>query len=103
MMRTGEGHQKLHGWFGLSYASFLVLPRVLMQQMPDEWQGRMADLLSQYDEAFPNQPDFGTRVQCERAGKLTKWPSWILDYRHPDAAEIGKLRTLTSAHRHEAK
>lgn len=25
-------------WFGLSYASFLVLPRVLMQDMPPEWQ-----------------------------------------------------------------
>ncbi|MEA2935040.1 MAG: hypothetical protein QOD74_1686, partial [Variibacter sp.] len=35
------GWEALSRWFGLSRASFAVLPRVLMQQMPDEWQGRM--------------------------------------------------------------
>lgn len=85
---------KLWAWFGLSYASFLVLPRVLMHQMPIDWQDKMADLLDQYDNSFPNKPDIGTRVQCTVDGKLSKFPSWVLDYRHPKAEEIEKLRHL---------
>lgn len=89
----GEGHRDLWGWFGLSRASFLTLPRVLMHEMPDEWQGKMAALLREYDEAFPHQPDIGTRVQCTTPdGKLAKFPSWMLNYRRPDYAEIEKLR-----------
>ena len=79
-------------WFGFSYASFLVLPRVLMQDMPAEWQKRMAVLLNEYDEAFPNQPNIGTRVQATRDGKLTTMPTWLLNYRHPARGEIDKLR-----------
>ncbi len=79
-------------WFGLSYASFLVLPRVLMQDMPAEWQERMAVLLNEYDDAYPNQPDIGTRVQATKDGKMTKMPEWLLNYRHPARAEIEKLR-----------
>ncbi len=41
----------MHGWFGLSYASYLVLPRSLIQEMPEEWQKRMVELLEEWDEA----------------------------------------------------
>jgi len=44
-----KGYDKLWSWFGLSYASFLTLPRVMMHEMPDEWQGKMADLLEEWD------------------------------------------------------
>ncbi len=87
-----EGHEKLWTWFGLDRASFLTMPRVLMHEMPDDWQGKMADLLAEYDAAFPNQPDIGTRVQCVRRKKLTKFPDWVLNYRHPDRAAISELR-----------
>jgi hypothetical protein len=79
-------------WFGLSYASFLVLPRVLMQDMPTEWQERMAVLLNEYDDAFPNQLDIGTSVRATYNGRLTKMPSWLLNYRHPARDELAKLR-----------
>lgn len=39
-------------WFGLSYASFCVLPRVLMKEMPAGWQDRMAKLLWEFDQAY---------------------------------------------------
>lgn len=91
-MPYGEGYQRLWGWFGLSRASFLTLPRVLMHEMSDEWQGKMTDLLEEYDESFPNQPEMGTRVQCtDLSNKLTKFPNWILNYRRPDKGEIEKL------------
>ena len=73
-----EGREKLWLWFELSYASFLTLPRVLMHEMPDEWQGKMADLLNEYSEAFPNQPDIGSRVQItDMSGKLIPCPEWL--------------------------
>ncbi|MDP3848587.1 MAG: hypothetical protein Q8R10_19385 [Pseudomonas sp.] len=79
-------------WFGLSYSSFAVLPRALMEAMPADWQSRMALLLNEYSEAFPNQPDIGTRVQATRGNKLAKFPEWVLNYRHPDRAAISALR-----------
>jgi hypothetical protein len=87
------GHGKLWGWFELSYASYLTLPRVLMHQMPDKWQGQMARLLEEYNEAFPNQPDIGTRVLVTDAtGRFIKTPDWLINYRHPDQKEIDKLK-----------
>lgn len=42
-----SGRDRLHRWWGLSYANYLTLPRSLMQSMPDEWQGQMATMLEQ--------------------------------------------------------
>ena len=84
--------ESLWNWFGLSYASFLVLPRVLMHEMSNEWQDKMTELLEEYGKTFPNQPDLGTRVQATKDGKLTKWPSWVLNYRRPEYSEIEKMR-----------
>ena len=88
---------KLWTWFQLSYASFLVLPRVLMHEMPIEWQDKMADLLSEYDEAYPNQPDMGTQVRAtDMSGKLIPMPRWLREYRRPDLDEVMKVRSYRS-------
>lgn len=94
-MPSNMGYEKLWSWFGLSYASFLTLPRVLMHEMSDEWQGKMADLLNEYDETFPNQPDIGTTVRATKNGKLVEMPEWLKNYRHPDMAEIKKMKGKT--------
>jgi len=79
------GHDKLSCWFGLSYASWVTLPRIMMEDMPDEWQGKMADLLNEYSDVFTHCPDVGTRVNCTTpGGRLTKTPPELLNYRHPD-------------------
>ena len=44
--------EAVHGWFGLTYANYLVLPRTLLQSMPDEWQNRMVACLEEMREAF---------------------------------------------------
>lgn len=82
----------LQCWFSLSYASWLTLPRVLMEAMPDEWQRKMAELLNEYNETFPNLPDLGTRVLVVQDNKLIKAPSWLLNYRHPDKEAIQGCR-----------
>jgi len=87
-----DGKERLWGWFELSYASFLVIPRVLMHSMPDDWQNQMASLLEEYQDTFPNQPDIGTRIQTTKNGKLTKMPEFLKNYRHPDHRVIEKMK-----------
>ncbi|EMY0636046.1 hypothetical protein AB6F62_20230 [Providencia huaxiensis] len=84
----------LWDWFGLSYASFLVIPRVLMHEMPAEWQDKMAALLHEYDETFDTSSvvDSVSVVGKGRDNKFTKLPDYILNYRHPDREEIEKLK-----------
>jgi hypothetical protein len=90
---AGTGREQLWAWFELSYASFLTIPRVLMHEMPDEWQGKMAELLTKYSETFPNWPEgTGTRVQYTVNNHLAPMPHWLTDYRHPNQDEISKLR-----------
>lgn len=98
LLSSGESvpydqRKDLSCWFGLSYASWLTLPRVLMEAMPKTWQARMSELLCQYDDTFSNPPDIGTRVQVTQGGKLTKTPSWILNYRRPDRDVINDMRS----------
>lgn len=88
-----EGHNRLWLWFGLSRASFLTMPRVLMHEMPDEWQAKMADLLREYDEAWKSWPEgCGARVQYTVDGKPARMPRWLQNYRHPDREAIAQLR-----------
>ena len=86
------GREKLWRWFGLSRASYLVIPRVLAHEMPDAWQYKTAELLDEYDRQFPNIPDLGTRVLTTKNGRLVKTPEWLLNYRYPQWIEIEKLK-----------
>lgn len=47
-----DGVSDVHTFFGLTYASYLVVPRVLLQSMPEEWQAEFVKLVSLCDEAF---------------------------------------------------
>lgn len=87
-----SGHDALWLWFGLSRAGWLTLPRVMMHEMPDEWQAKMAELLNEWDETWKNQPDIVIEVRAKRSGKLIPVPKFLCNYRHPDRTQIDKLR-----------
>lgn len=88
--------QDLQCWFSLGRASWCTIPRVLMEAMPEEWQRRAAILLHEYSDAFPGCSKLPTPyVQARVDGKITSWPDWITNYRHPDRAEIEWLRLST--------
>jgi hypothetical protein len=40
----------IHTYFGLSYADYLVLPRSVLQSMPEEWQLKFVSLLDELDD-----------------------------------------------------
>lgn len=52
MTTTEIEAEAVHGWFGLTYANYLVLHRTLLQSMPDEWQNRFVACLRELDDAF---------------------------------------------------
>ena len=47
----------IHLWFNLTYASYLVISRVLLQSMPVEWQARFVACLEEVRQAFPEEAD----------------------------------------------
>lgn len=42
----------VHTWFSLSYVNYLVLPRAVLQSMPEEWQHRFTALMGEAEQAF---------------------------------------------------
>lgn len=44
--------EAIHEYFGLSYANYLVMPRGVLQSMPDEWQEKFVELLNQIPETI---------------------------------------------------
>lgn len=93
-MSTEYHESPIHVWFELSRASWLTLPRVLLEAMPYEWQVKMAGLLREYEEAFPcvDERIDGTRVHCHKNRRLVKTPPEVINYRRPDAAWIDERR-----------
>ena len=82
-----SGHGKLWRRF-IRGQCFVVLPRAYMHEMPDEWQGRMADLLAEIDEALVERDtvmgDIGFVVRGQnRDGKLAKLPEPVFAYKYP--------------------
>jgi hypothetical protein len=51
------GAEDLHGWWDLSYAEYLTIPRGVMQSMPDEWQKKMVALLYEMDATIDWHPN----------------------------------------------
>lgn len=89
----GAGYDKLWGWFGLSYASFCTMPRILMHEMPDAWQSKMADLLAEFDATFQTSELPRCKVMAvDESGKFSRWPDWLLHYRRPELSRVLRLR-----------
>lgn len=56
---TGESREQpddIHTWFGLTYSNYLVLPRTLLQSMPEPWQHQFTAMLGQLSSAFSHVP-----------------------------------------------
>ena len=70
-------------FFGLTYASYLVLPRVVMQGMPEEWQKRFVGMMKELEETMgtDHEPEGGYRVlPLDIKKRVTK--SNLPHYRH---------------------
>lgn len=55
-----EIKEPIHEWFELSYASYLVLPRSILQSLPVEWQEKFVNLLNEAEQLMGKVPSEGT-------------------------------------------
>lgn len=69
-------------WFNLTYASYLVLPRLWLETMPIEWQYKFVALLNEIPETLDIDDEYPATylVTCKRRGKFVK--DIYRDYRH---------------------
>ncbi|WP_175795957.1 hypothetical protein [Burkholderia anthina] len=82
--RESYWHGSMHEWFGLTYASYLVIPRTLLQGMPEEWQAKFAALLDECRETYDSSRIADNyRVNLVDGGRFVRDP--LRDYRHPPA------------------
>ena len=71
-----KDYEAIHGWFGLSYSSHLVLRRSVLQSMPFAWQRDFVDHLLELDEAafqLPISASYGV-VPRDSKGRFTEDP-----------------------------
>lgn len=72
----------IHTYFGLSYASYFCVPRIVLQGMPIWWQKLFTWLIKMLPE---NLPDYTVRRKDD-LGKFMSDP--LGDYRHGNLDEI---------------
>ena len=77
--------EPVHNWFGLTYSSYLVLPRTLLQSAPVEWQRDFIRLLHHLERIFPDHHGMEywvrRRARCQD-GRLRFVEDPLRDYRH---------------------
>jgi hypothetical protein len=70
-----ESPEDVHWWFGLSYSSYLCCNRSLLQSMPDEWQARFVQCMTELRDHFPNIEEPQYTVYARSAdGRFIKDP-----------------------------
>ena len=83
----------IHEAFELSYASFLVIPRLLLEAMPWGWQTEMVDLMEEFNKKYKNWIPDGKEIMVRMIGedgRYVKLPENICNYRRGDAKEFEK-------------
>ena len=85
ILRDSDGacvESPVHVRFGLTYASYLVLPRLMLAQAPFEWQQRLVALIDEFNETFRHverNDNYTVQVRDNR-GRFVRDP--LADYRH---------------------
>lgn len=68
--------QIVHRFFGLSYSSYMVLPRIALQSMPPAWQAKYVALIKEIQSKLPELIDLepaSYTVTCKNSnGKFAK-------------------------------
>ncbi|OPZ82974.1 MAG: hypothetical protein BWY76_02508 [bacterium ADurb.Bin429] len=79
---TVDQYDAVNHYFGLSYARYLVLPRVVLQSMPATWQGQFVTLLCQMDDRIPGWCAADEFTVVPRVANRPLRPAPYAEYRH---------------------
>ena len=56
------------GYFELTYAQYLTIPRTVLQSMPVDWQLRFVECLMELDASFDWRPHDGNQFWVQMRG-----------------------------------
>lgn len=74
-MSAADDHEPVHAWFQLSYSSYLVLPRSMLQSMPQPWQAKFVELIEEMQATLDVDDAPGEYVVTAKSdGKFVRDP-----------------------------
>ena len=82
---AANSDEPIHVAFALTRSSYFVLPRLAMQQMPQQWQARFVRLMMEMEEIIPETPAYTVQRRDQR-GRLIKGDPWA-NYRRGTVSE----------------
>ena len=72
---------KIHRWFSLSYARYKVLPRIVLDDLPEDMQDKFLEVMQYIEDNYNNETWIEEyMVKARVNGKFVKDP--LSDYRH---------------------
>lgn len=75
------GPDPIHEWFNLTYASYLTIPRSVLQSMPTEWQERLVSLLEEMSAKCAEYDiDLPATTVAVRDARGRFMHDWLTDY-----------------------
>lgn len=63
----------IHNWFELSYASYLALPRAVLQHMPQDWQNRFVQCLNELSDLVDFDDNYSVNLRDSK-GRFKRDP-----------------------------
>lgn len=96
-MSNDFDRESIHAHFGLSYASYLVLPRSVLQSMPGYWQKQFVAMLRELGERFEltdDDPKYHYTVHLRRQGSSQFVHDPLADYSRGRRTVPQKLGTF---------
>lgn len=80
-------------FFELTYASYLVLPRVILEAMPEDWQLRFVQCLDELRDEWEAEDNYTVKLRGD-GGRFKRDP--LSEYRHPDPAVLAAFKRVRS-------
>lgn len=77
-------------WFGLTYSNYLVIPRLMLESMPLEWQEKFVELLNEADDRLViDHPDYTNDYLVKLRGKNGRFiADPYKNYRHGEPLKV---------------
>lgn len=92
-----EGQLTVNEWFGLTYARWLTVPRVVMEAMPETWQRKITLLLQEMNDRFDWLPDdVRLTVVAKRGSRFIPLPEDLCNYRRPNRQFLESIERIAS-------
>ena len=91
-----ESDTPVHDAFGATCASWFVIPRVILEAMPAQWQRSFVFLMDELNDTFSWEPDCDMEIRFRKNGVFIKVPEHYHNYRTPDVDWLNSIdRTLS--------